>query len=207
MRGLRTWFPSDWRGWAGPFVVAGALGVVIFVGVALAVVEFGLFDTTAETPHQPLVAWAAHETFIRFTQRHTRDTPPPPPLTPQSIERGLKIYDRDCAVCHGAPGVSRPKWVSGIEPTPPYLLGTARQFDRRQLYWIVARGVKMTAMPAWDETRPQSEIWDVVAFLDALPELSARDYLAMRRAEQAQGPVEPAAPGSEGPGAGAAQPQ
>jgi mono/diheme cytochrome c family protein len=173
---------------------------VILGGASLALVEFGLFDTTAETPHQPLVAWAAHETFIRFTKRHASAAPEPPPLTPQSIQAGLRIYDRDCAVCHGAPGVSRPKWVSGMEPTPPYLLSAARRWDRRQLYWIIARGVKMTAMPAWDETRPSSEIWDVVAFLDALPYLSTRDYLAMRRAQQAPGRRDPGSPAAQAPG-------
>jgi hypothetical protein len=84
-------------------------------------------------------------------------------------------------MCHGGPGVERGKWVDGMTPTPPYLLDAARVWSRRDLYWIVGNGVKMTGMPAWRATRPDAEVWDVVGFLEVLPCLSASDYRRLRQ--------------------------
>ena len=37
-------------------------------------------------------------------------------------------------------------------------------------------GVKMTGMPAWGVTHEDELLWDVVAFLRKMPELSADQY-------------------------------
>jgi hypothetical protein len=40
----------------------------------------------------------------------------------------------------------------------------------------------MTALPAWGEVRTDGQLWDLVAFLEALPYLTAADYARMRAA-------------------------
>jgi hypothetical protein len=67
-----------------------------------------------------------------------------------------------------------------MTPTPPYLEDAARRWRPEELYWIVGQGVKMTAMPAWGETRSNGQVWDLVAFLEALPDLTTADYARMR---------------------------
>jgi mono/diheme cytochrome c family protein len=67
-----------------------------------------------------------------------------------------------------------------MTPSPPFLLGAARQWTPNQLYWIVRHGVRMTGMPAWDQTLSQADVWHVVAFLEALPGYSAADYARLR---------------------------
>jgi hypothetical protein len=39
-----------------------------------------------------------------------------------------------------------------------------------------ARGVKMTGMPAWGVTHEDELLWDVVAFVRKLPELTPEQY-------------------------------
>ena len=157
------------------------------VGVAaLAIVCFGVFDTTASTPHPPLIAWATHMTMQNAVRRNAARMPPPPRFTAAGARRGFAIYDANCAVCHGGPGLARAAWVSGMTPAPPYLLGVARQWTPNQLYWIVRQGVRMTGMPAWDQTLTQADVWDVVAFLDALPGWTAADYARARAAVAAR---------------------
>ena len=43
-------------------------------------------------------------------------------------------------------------------------------------FWVVKHGVKMTGMPAWGVTHSDELLWDVVAFLRKLPELTADQY-------------------------------
>jgi len=168
--------------WAGGVATVGIGGLLV--------VLFGFFNTTASTPHPWPIAWATHETMIKAVRRNAAAMPPPPRFTPAEVAAGLRTYDANCAVCHGAPGVGRAAWVSGMTPAPPSLLDTARQWTPNQLYWIVRQGVRMTAMPAWDQTLTKADVWDVVAFLEALPRLTAADY-ARGRAQPAP-PAQPA---------------
>jgi mono/diheme cytochrome c family protein len=83
-------------------------------------------------------------------------------------------------MCHGGPGLARAPWVRQLEPTPPYVIDASRRFTAPQLYFILLKGVKMSAMPAWGETRSPAELWNYVAFLEALPSLSPTDYARRR---------------------------
>jgi mono/diheme cytochrome c family protein len=162
----------------------GVVAVLVVMDLgALVVVETGLFDATAETPHSFPVAWATHTTMIHSVQLRARAIVAPGPFTAAQVAAGARRYQQDCALCHGAPAVDRQPWIRGMNPTPPYLLDTARRWSAPQLYWIIARGVKMTGMPAWDETRSPADIWAVVAFLEALPSLSPADYARLTVAE------------------------
>jgi mono/diheme cytochrome c family protein len=56
-----------------------------------------------------------------------------------------------------------------VEPT----LHPAEQF------WIIKHGVKLTGMPAWGVTHDDELLWNVVAFVRKLPELTAVQYETM----------------------------
>ena len=177
---------------AVPYLI-GAFAVLAACGIgALAMVELGLFDVRASTPHSPLVAWATHTTMIHAVHDGAATLPPPSPFSAAEARAGFAIYDRDCVTCHGGPGVARAAWADGLTPSPPYLIDAPRHWTPRELYFIIANGVKMTAMPAWSTVHTPAELRQLVAFLEAQPNLTARDYLALR-AEQASAPAVPAA--------------
>ena len=160
---------------------AGGVCALIAMGIgALVVIEGGLFNATASTPHNPIVAVAAHTAFIRSVQVKAAGVAAPAQFTPAEVRAGFRDYDVSCAVCHGAPGIAQARWVSGMTPPPPYLEDSARRWRPRELYWIVGQGAKMTAMPAWAEVRSKGQVWDLVAFLEALPYLTPADYQRMR---------------------------
>jgi len=149
---------------------------------ALVVVEGGLFDATASDPHSPIVAWATHTAMVRSVQLRAASIAAPSRFTQAQIEAGLRDYDWACSSCHGAPGVARAAFADGMTPSPPYILDAPRHWRARELYWIVGQGVKMTAMPAWAPSRTEAQLWNLVAFLEAAPDLSPRDYARIRGA-------------------------
>jgi len=166
---------------------AAALGALIAL-VGLSIVGFGLYDPTATTPHGPIASWAVHTTFIRGTQRAARSTPTPSRFTAAQVGAGMKVYVARCELCHGGPATPRAAWVSAIDPTPPFLLDSARRWSPAELNLIIADGVKMTAMPAWRFTLDDGEIWDLVAFLESLPTTSPAHYGQARAALTAPAP-------------------
>ena len=167
-----------WRG-RGLAFLAGIATAAAASGLgALALVQFGLFDTAATKPDEFLFSWAAHATFQHSTRMRTHIRAPAH-FTPAQVRAGLAQYQADCVMCHGGPGVAQATWVRGLNPPPPYILDTAYRWTPAQLDDILEDGVKMSAMPAWGETRSHDEIWSLVAFLEALPNLSAADYARM----------------------------
>jgi mono/diheme cytochrome c family protein len=163
-------------GWA----LGGLTALVAAIAIALFVIFSGAFDVTASTPHHPLVAWATHTTMKHSVRARAKDRAAPKVFTTAQVAAGFSEYDQHCAACHGGPGLSRAVWASAISPTPPYLLDAARRWSPEELEFIVHNGVKMTAMPAWGEVEREDQIWNLVAFLEALPRLSAADYERMR---------------------------
>jgi mono/diheme cytochrome c family protein len=165
-------------------VAGGVAALTALAAAGILMIATGLFDARAITPHGPMVGWAAHTTMIHAMRRRARDVETPARFTPAQFQSGFRLYDGHCVMCHGAPGVPRAGWTTGLTPAPPFLLDAARRWRPAELRLIVGDGVKMTAMPAWSTTLSSDEIWDIVAFTEALPGLSARDYARLHDAEQ-----------------------
>lgn len=67
-----------------------------------------------------------------------------------------------------------------MTPPPPNLLPSARALSAQEIYWTVSKGIKMTAMPAWEFRLSESERWAIVAFVRSLPALEPMEYRAHR---------------------------
>ena len=167
-----------------------AVAMALLCAGGLAVVATGAFDARASTPHDPITAWVTHTTMVHSMRREAQGVHPPAAFTPAETIAGLHLYERQCMVCHGGPGVPRAGWVHGMNPSPPFLLDASRRWSRGQMYWVVKNGVKMTAMPAWAFTDSDGQIWDLVAFLEAMPQMEPADF---QRLTKDAGAGEPAA--------------
>src|SRR5437868_12201224 len=115
--------------------------------------------------------------MIHSVHRHATGVQSAPGFTPAAVVAGFCAYETHCVACHGAPAVARERWVSGMEPAPPYLLDAAQKWRARELFWIAKNGIKMTGMPSWRNAMSDREIWDVVAFLEAMGQMNSQDYV------------------------------
>lgn len=103
-----------------------------------------------------------------------------PPLDdPAMATNGLRIYQKSCLVCHGAPGVHIGEVGRGLNPEPPELTEAAGDWKPNELFWITKNGVRMSGMPAWGVTKTDKEIWDIVAFARKLPKMTPKEYQAL----------------------------
>jgi mono/diheme cytochrome c family protein len=103
-----------------------------------------------------------------------------PPLDdPARARAGAAHFKEMCAQCHGAPGVHPGEIAKGLWPEAPDLEMAASDWTPAQLFWITKNGIKFSAMPAWGPTHSDDKIWDIVAFVEKLPNLSDKDYQGM----------------------------
>jgi mono/diheme cytochrome c family protein len=155
---------------------AAAVAAVVYV-------KLGVFNVAASHPHSQFVEWATHDTMINSVKRRAEDVPLPATVSAAQVKRGFCQYEAHCVACHGGPAVAREQWVNGMNPAPPYLLDATRLWKPRELHWIVRNGIKMTGMPAWRDTLSEQQIGDVVAYLEAMPQMPPQAYLRWRNAK------------------------
>lgn len=166
---------------------AGALDIVrgmVLAAILLLVglggfVLLGVYDVSALHQHTPLVYRAIDAVLRRSIEYRARGIEPPPLDRPAMIERGFRHYRDACVQCHGAPGVAREDIGKGMTPVPANMVDTARRWRPAEIYWTVRNGIKMTGMPAWEFVYEDEDIWAIVAFVEAMPGMTAADYRAM----------------------------
>ena len=150
-----------------------ALGVL----ASAAVVFGGLYNIAATVQHTKPVYLLLETTMNASVQRRARDVVVPPSLdAPGRVLRGAACYRDRCVQCHGGPGVRADAIGMAMQPVPGSLIGAARAWRARELYWITRNGIKMSGMPAWQHHLTEDELWAVVAFVQQLPALTPTAY-------------------------------
>jgi mono/diheme cytochrome c family protein len=151
-------------------VVVGVL--LVAVGVA-AVVYTGSFDTSATIPPSKTERRLATFALNKSVARRAPNRKNPLPGTAEDLRGGLAHFRENCVICHGAPGVDPGEIGQGLNPGAPDLtLPRVQARSDGELYWITSNGIRMTGMPAFSPTHGENEIWQTVAFLRHLPEIS-----------------------------------
>src|SRR5512143_284675 len=166
---------TRWR-WLMVALAAGAL-LVATVGIAL--LHMGSFDVAADTPHSQPVFWRMNTVRESSIAVRAAGIDVPRDLTDaKRIASGAAQYDAMCSLCHLAPGMRRTEISWGLYPRAPELRRGSNLTPAEE-FWVVKHGLKMTGMPAWGVTHDDKLLWDVVAFLRKLPELTPDQYQAL----------------------------
>jgi mono/diheme cytochrome c family protein len=155
-------------------LVTGSL--LVLLGVAAVGTYAGLYNIAADVPHLQPVYWLFETVRERSVAARARDIVVPNDLDESSrISKGAGQYADMCSGCHLAPGMERTEISRGLYPRAPELRRKTDLTPAEQ-FWIVKHGVKMTGMPAWGVTHDDELLWDVVAFVRKLPELTPEQY-------------------------------
>lgn len=196
---LRCWLRwltgGSWRRVAaGIMLLAGLAGAGGFLLISL-----GLVSISASSGHWKATGWMLHYAMRRAVSTQSMGIKVPPLDDPALVLKGAGHYETGCVFCHGAPGRERSLIVRQMTPEPPFLPPRIERWNPRELFWIVKHGVKFTAMPAWPATKREDEVWAMVAFLQALPEMSAERYQRLALGERAHAGNKALTPDSQRP--------
>lgn len=164
------------------------IGLAALAALGLLVAWSGIINVGASSGHWRITYWALHWVMQNSTRTYARLEPEPPANldTPAHVRRAVGHFETSCAFCHGSPLRVNPVLPAHMTPMPPPLSNASATWSPRELSRIVKHGVKYTGMPAWIAPERDDEVWAMVAFLRALPGLSAADYRKL-----ASGPAVP----------------
>src|ERR1700722_19117732 len=153
------------------FGFASALALIVVLGFGY--IELGLAPvatSSAPLPFERLI------TGIALDARVSKEAPTSSPLQPSEevYLAGAKVYQSNCAVCHGLPGQEQTPIAKGEFPKPPKLFqGKGVSDDPAGVtYWKVANGIRLTGMPGFDGSLTPEQMWQVSLLLansDKLP--------------------------------------
>jgi mono/diheme cytochrome c family protein len=152
--------------------------IIILAAAAAAVIFTGIYNIGADAPHSRLVYGILDGLRDRSIERHARGIAVPADLNDaKRIAAGAGLYDEMCKGCHLGPGVERSELSQGLYPPAPEL-ARGDELSPAEQFWTIKHGVKLSAMPAWGKTHSDELIWDMVAFIQQLPKMSAKQYKA-----------------------------
>ena len=158
-------------------LVGALLTLALLLLIGLLVVLTGAYNVAATDRHETPVAWALDTTRINSVQGRAADIEAPS-LTPEMVTAGAGDYKTMCEHCHGGVGKDAADWSVGMVPNPPALAGAAKQWTAQEVFWMAKHGIKMSGMPAFGDTHRDETLWNIVAFVKALPKMGADEYAA-----------------------------
>lgn len=161
-------------------IALGAVGALLAIlAVTLLAIQAGVYNVAADVPHTQTIYWLLKTARERSVSMRAAKIPVPQDLdSPNRIAAGAGQYNDMCAGCHLAPGMRRTELSRGLYPRAPELRRGSGMTPAEE-FWVIKHGIKATGMPAWGITHSDDMIWDVVAFLRKLPDLSVEEYQAL----------------------------
>jgi mono/diheme cytochrome c family protein len=158
--------------------VASTLAVLAIGGAAF--IGSGVYNIGADDHHTQFVLALIEQLRERSIAARSNAIDAHDVKDPARIAAGARHYAALCVGCHLAPGVTQSDIRPGLYPHPPSLAQEEPQQAQRA-FWIIKHGIKMSAMPAWGKTLDDADIWDMVAFIRKMPDMSSEAYRSSRR--------------------------
>ena len=156
--------------------------VIVFVAGMVLFAYSGVYNIAADEPHWSATRWLLETTRSQSIARRDDSVNVPADLADTArIRRGVQSYGAMCQICHLGPGVKPTPLHEGLNPKPPQLVKEVAHHAPENLFWIVKHGIKMSGMPAWGATHGDEELWDVVAFLKQMEQMTPQQYEQLTR--------------------------
>jgi len=156
------------------FVITALILLLIGAAGVGAFVYSGIYNIGADDHHSRPVFSLLQTLRERSIAVHARNVEVPNLEDASLILKGAGQYAAMCTQCHLTPGMKDSEIRPGLYPQPPNL--ARLRVDPGKAFWVIKHGIKMSAMPAWGGSHDDATIWSMVAFLQKLPDMSAKQY-------------------------------
>lgn len=153
------------------FVAGFAAAFLVILLAAASYVRLGLFDPRADIPVSSLESKIAMPSLDAAVDRRAEDARNPLQPTEVNLVAGARIYQANCASCHG--DIHRPHGAlaASLYPRAPQFLEDAPDMPENQNHYIIQHGIRLTGMPAWNQVLNEQEMWQVTTLLSHLEKL------------------------------------
>lgn len=117
----------------------------------------------------------------RWIALHRPDQSNPLAVTPDNLVSGSQDYNEHCSVCHGIDGSGKNRIEADFYPMVPRLTGDIQQLSDAEIYFVIANGVALSAMPAFGQHHRPEEIWRLVMWVRHLAAMTPDERKKIER--------------------------
>ncbi len=153
------------------FVAGIVATLIVFTFGGWLYLRLGYADLRATPPPSWLESQLATTALSASVARHAPTQPNPIAPTEANLLDGARLYRDKCADCHGRPDNPVSDYGASLNPPPPQFMQAHPRLPENQDFYLIKYGVRRSAMPAWGHIMADSEIWQVVTFLNHLDNL------------------------------------
>jgi mono/diheme cytochrome c family protein len=164
------------------FLIGLATGVVLVLLVLVCYVRFGFVDPRADAQMGALEMKIAMPALDAAVDRRAPSVQNPLQATDDNLTAGMKIYQTNCAGCHGDVVHTHTAFGDSFYPRAPQFAEDAPDMPENQNFYIVAHGVRLSGMPGWKTSLKEQEMWQVTTFLSHMDKLPAPVQAAWKSA-------------------------
>lgn len=159
-------------------------GLFLVLAATVIFVWSGIYNIAANEKHWDITSFLLEIVRERSIEARITDIIAPPLMEQKLIARGAVNYAEMCAQCHLSPGLESSEIYEGLYPQPPifYKRDNAAH-EPEEMFWVIKNGIKFTAMPAWEKSHSDEQIWELVAFILAIEKMSPEDYKNIIKAD------------------------
>jgi thiosulfate dehydrogenase len=173
------------------FLFGFAIAVVVVLTAAFCYVRMGFVDPRADMPVNWLESKVAMPALDASVDRRAPEAHNPLPVSDANLTAGMKIYQTDCAGCHGDTLHPHVQFGDAFYPRAPQFAEDPADMPEHQNFYIIQHGIRLSGMPAWKGSISEQETWQVTSFLshmDKLPAQVADDWKTMAAGTQSAPP-------------------
>ncbi|HEX8726575.1 MAG TPA: cytochrome c [Gemmatimonadaceae bacterium] len=154
------------------FILGFVTAVVLLPIAAFAFVRLGLVDPRADIPVNGLERRVAMPSLDASVARRATAMPGLDDSSDVTLAAGMKVYEENCALCHGDALHPNAALAEALYPRAPQFARDAPDMPPHENLYIIRHGIRMSGMPAWGKVLSETQQRQVTAFLahmDHLP--------------------------------------
>jgi mono/diheme cytochrome c family protein len=153
------------------FLLGFIAAVVIVLLAEFLWVRLGFIDPRADVPENVLERRVAMPSLDASLDRYASEARNPVAATDDNLLAGMKIYQTNCAGCHG--DIHQPRGASGnaFYPRAPQFMEDSPDMPENQNFYVIQHGIRLSGMPAWESSLKEQEMWQVTTFLSHMDKL------------------------------------
>ena len=141
-------------------------------GLIIALLVLPSLNWSATNKPATLETRIANYTISRWVRRNANNQSNPFPETPENLKPAKAEFGEHCAICHGLDGSGVNRIEADFYPPVPKLTGQIQSWSDGQIYYVIANGIGLSAMPGFSRNHDSEDIWHTVLWIRHLAKLT-----------------------------------
>jgi mono/diheme cytochrome c family protein len=152
------------------FLCGMTIGVVLVVCAGLLYLRLGFFEVRGDLPPSSFENSFMTAAVHASVRRHAPEASNPIAPTDDNLIAGGKLFQGNCAGCHGDPNHPEENGDS-LFPPIPQLYKFGPQYTESQIFWVAKHGIRRTGMFANGKWSSDKDLWTMAAYISRIKNL------------------------------------